>query len=148
MLEDAWLLESGWLVRQTRDCLRHLWDDIYLGRSTLTGWALTPNNIIKDYTPAKRGSTLRQVLLASIENLKSPLEDNPDSYSRGDERGYQILKLTYVDELIVDEITRELHISRRQYFYDLKGALEALADALVRSHQANLKAEMIINNEE
>ena len=143
MLEDAWLLESGWLVRKTRDCLRHLWDDIYLGRNTLTEWALTPNDILKDYTPAKRGRTLRQVLLSSIERLKSPLEVDSDVSSRGDERGYQILKLTYVDEYIVDEITRELHISRRQYFYDLKNALESLSDALVRSHQANLQAEIV-----
>jgi ribose transport system permease protein len=142
MLEDAWLLESGWLVRMTRDCLRHLWDDIYLGRSTLAEWALTPRDILNDYTPAKRGQTLRQVLLSSIERLKSPLGNNPASNSRGNERGYQILKLTYVDEYIVDEITKELHISRRQYFYDLKSALESLADALVRQHQTNLLAEI------
>jgi putative methionine-R-sulfoxide reductase with GAF domain len=147
MLEDAWLLESGWLVRQTRDCLRHLWDDIYLGRSALTEWALTPNEILKDYTPSKRGRTLRQVLLSTIESLRSPLDEDPSFSSRGDERGYKILKLTYVDEYIVDEITKELHISRRQYFYDLKGALESLADALVRSHQANLQAEIAVEGQ-
>ncbi len=45
MLEDAWLLESGWLMRHTRDALRHLWDDHYLGRSPLAEWALVSAEI-------------------------------------------------------------------------------------------------------
>ena len=32
-------------------------------------------------------------------------------------------------------------LSRRQYFYDLKASLEALADAMVREHQAKLQAQ-------
>jgi ribose transport system permease protein len=138
MLEDAWLLESGWLVNQTRDALRHLWVDLYLGRSALAEWALTTHDVLVEYTPAKRGEALRQVLLSTIESLLSPSGENHDSSSQ---RGYRILQLTYVQESLVDEITRELHISRRQYFYDLKEALEALADALVRNHQASLQAQ-------
>jgi hypothetical protein len=45
------------------------------------------------------------------------------------------LQLTYIEERVVDEITRVLHISRRQYFYDLKQAVEALTDTLVHMHQ-------------
>ncbi len=140
MLEDAWLLESGWLVRQTRDALRHLWADLYLGRSALAEWALvTQNVLLVERTPAKQGETLRQLLLATMEELRPPQGDTHDaSHSR---RGYRILQLTYVEEHVVDEITRELHVSRRQYFYDLKEALEALADALVRNHQTNLKVQ-------
>jgi hypothetical protein len=138
MLEDAWLLESGWLVAQTRDALRHLWVDIYLGRSALAEWALTMRDVLVDYTPARRGEVLRQLLLAAIEKLLPPADDNRDTSSR---RGYRILQLTYVEEHPVDDITRELHISRRQYFYDLKEALDALADALVRDHQVNLQEQ-------
>lgn len=138
MLEDAWLLESGWLVYQTRDALRHLWVDLYLGRSALAEWALTTHDVLVEYTPAKRGEALRQVLLSTIEGLLSPPGDSRDSSSQ---RGVRILQLTYVQENLVDEITRELHISRRQYFYDLKEALEVLADALVRNHQASLQAQ-------
>ena len=136
MLEDAWLLESGWLVAQTKDALRHLWVDLYLGRSAIAEWALTTHDVIVEYTPAKRGEALRQVLLSTIEKLLAPTSDNHDMSSR---RGYRILQLTYVEENLVDNITHELHISRRQYFYDLKAALDALADALVRDHQVNLK---------
>ena len=138
MLEDAWLLDSGWLVWQTRDALRHLWVDLYLGRSPLAEWALTAREVYAEYTPAQRGEALRQVLLGAIDGMLPPPGDNRDISSR---RGYRILQLTYVEEFVVDEITRELHISRRQYFYDLKEALEALADALVRKHQADLQAQ-------
>lgn len=138
MLEDAWLLESGWLLQQTRDALRHLWVDLYLGRSPLAAWALSTHDVLVEYTPVKRGEALRQLLLTTIEGLCSSPSDTHDASSQ---RGYCILKLTYVEEHVVDEITRELHISRRQYFYDLKGALEALTDALVRNHQATLQAQ-------
>jgi hypothetical protein len=138
MLEDAWLLDSGWLVWQTRDALRHLWVDLYLGRSALAEWALTTHDVLVEYTPAKRGEALRQVLLSTLDGMLPPPGDSREPSSR---RGYRILQLTYVEEFVVDEITRELHISRRQYFYDMKEALEALADALVRNHQANLQAQ-------
>ncbi len=135
MVEDAWLLESGWLMQQTRDALRHLWADLYLGRSPLAAWALSSHDVLMEYTPVKRGEALRQLLLATIEGLNSP---NNETHDVSSQRGYSILKLTYVEEYVVDEIARKLNISRRQYFYDLKAALETLADALVRKHQANL----------
>ncbi len=133
VLEDAWLLESGWLVRQARDVLRHLWDDLYLGRSDLAEWALAPQETLPRPSPAAHGEALRNLLIATIEGLRPSPDDTRESARHG--RGYRILQLTYVEEHIVDEITHELHISRRQYFYDLKEALEALADALVRNHK-------------
>jgi ribose/xylose/arabinose/galactoside ABC-type transport system permease subunit/putative methionine-R-sulfoxide reductase with GAF domain len=130
MLEDAWLLESGWLVRQTRDALRHLWDDLHLGRSALADWALSMHNALREQTPAKRGEALRHMLLTAIEELRPRAGETHDTARARCE--HRILVLTYVEEHVVDEITRELHISRRQYFYDLKEALETLTDGLVR----------------
>ena len=138
MLEDAWLLESGWLLAQTRDTLRHLWDDLYLGRSPLAEWALTTPDVLVEYTPVQRGEALRQFLQSTIDNLPLRSTNNHDTTGQ---KAHRILQLTYVQELMVEEITRELHVSRRQYFYDLKEALEVLTDALVRSHQTNLRAE-------
>jgi hypothetical protein len=40
--------------------------------------------------------------------------------------------MTYIEEQAVQQILRHLHISRRQYFYDLKDAIEVLVDQLVR----------------
>jgi hypothetical protein len=132
MLEDAWLLESGWLMRQTRDALRHIWDDHYLGRCPLAEWAVVPNAVSADPAPTDRGEALRHTLLTAIDGLRPPSGESRDSSRL--KRGHRILQLTYVEERGVDEITRELHMSRRQYFYDLKGAIEVLVDNLVRDH--------------
>jgi ribose transport system permease protein len=132
MLEDAWLLESGWLMRQTRDALRHIWDDHYLGRCPLAEWATLSNGGSTDPAPPDRGEVLRHVLLTAIDGLRPPAGESHDLTRT--KRGHRILQLTYVEERQVDEITRELHMSRRQYFYDLKGAIEGLVDNLVRNH--------------
>ena len=132
MLEDAWLLESGWLTSQARDALKHLWDDYYLGRCQLAEWAVMSGGATADPAPPKQGDALRHVLLGAMEGLRPPSGDSRDS-SRP-KRGHRILQLTYVEERPVDEIARDLHMSRRQYFYDLKSAIEALVDQLVRNH--------------
>ncbi len=138
-LEDAWLLESGWLMSQVRDVLRHLWDDLYLGRSALSEWAVAARGTPTEQNPAARGEELRQVLQGAIAGLHAPQGDNRDPSRSG--RGYKILHLTYVEEHTVDEITNEQHISRRQYFYDLKQALDTLTGALVRDHQIRCTGE-------
>lgn len=135
ILEDAWLLESGWLVKQVRDNLRHLWDDLYLGRSELAEWVLSVTGDVSKYTVGARGEALREVLLHEIESLRpSEMRDQAKSA-----RGYRILQLTYAEEHPVESIISELNISRRQYFYDLKESLECVSDALVREHQTKLQ---------
>jgi hypothetical protein len=136
VLEAAWLLESGWLVRQVRDALRHLWDSLYLGRTDLVDWAL-PEHGTEEKTPGARGDALRSLLLQNIESLK-PLEghDLPLEVRR-----YKILNLTYVQEQAVEQILQILYISRRQYFYDLKDSIEALADTLVRNRGGGIAQE-------
>ncbi len=127
-LEDAWLFESGWLIRQLRDALRHLWDDLYLGRLKLAGWALTDVN--SNATTGEQGHALRELLIKSIEDLK-PDENQGLSHNM---RTYRILQLTYVEEQAIEQIISTLHISRRQYFYDLKNSIEVLTDLVARSH--------------
>ena len=68
-LEDAWLFESGWLTRMTRDALRHLWDDLYLGRCGLFNWAFSHSNSSADMSPGERGEVLRDLLLEAINSL-------------------------------------------------------------------------------
>lgn len=129
-LEDAWLFESGWLIRQVRDALRHLWDDLYLGRLALVDWALPIANHPREHTSGERGEALRSLLIQTINNLKPEGLNPPDH----DERGYRILQLTYVEERAVEQIIKTLHVSRRQYFYDLKDSIELLTDLMVRNH--------------
>ena len=133
LVEDAWLVESGWLARETRDALRHLWDDLYLGRSSLADWLLTAPHTRMEPTRAARGEALRNQLQSAIEGLRPPPGELHEPSRAG--RGRRVLQLTYLEERSVPEITRELHISRRQYFYDLKQAVEALTDTLVQMHQ-------------
>jgi ribose transport system permease protein len=127
-LRDAWLLECGWLARQIRIALHNLWDDVQLGRCSLAEWVL-PASLDRsaEGSPAARGAQLRDLLLKTIESLKS-------DHSQGDSRTtrrHEILRLTYVENLTVNEVIKELNVSRRQYFYDQKVALEALAHLLI-----------------
>ena len=129
-LRNAWLLECGWLADQTRGALRHLWDEVYLGRCALAEWAFP--DMVESGSVA-RGANLRRVLLEAIDNLK-PRESL--GAARAVDRRYDILRLTYIEDLTVDEAIKKLTVSRRQYFYDLKDAVGALAHVLVRTHQA------------
>jgi ribose transport system permease protein len=127
-LRDAWLLECGWLARQARIALRSLWDDVQLGRCPLAEWAF-PASLDRsaEGSPAARGAQLHDLLLKAIKDLKS-------DHSQGDPRAtrrHEILHLTYVEGHTVNEVIKELNVSRRQYFYDQKIALEALAHLLV-----------------
>jgi hypothetical protein len=122
-IEDAWLLDSGWLLRNTRDALRHLWDEVYLGKSALATW-MHPSNSIP---PMIRGREVQQFLLNAIETVR---EKETEGHPRA-RRQYHVLHQTYVEGLAVEEITEKLSISRRQYFYDQKDALEALVHIIV-----------------
>ena len=130
-LHNAWLLECGWLAEQTRNALRHLWDDVYLGQCALGEWVFPGLNFAPEGGPVARGARLRQLLLDTMDNLKP---DKDAANARPTDRRYDILHLTYVEECIVDEVIKELAVSRRQYFYDLKDAVGALAHQLVRTH--------------
>jgi hypothetical protein len=118
-LEDAWLLDNGWLLRHTREALRHLWDEVYLGKCALTAW-LFASNSRAETLPAARGLELQQMLLDAIEQVGAK-EGGDHSRTK---RRYQILHQTYVEGLAVEVITEKLSVSRRQYFYNLKEALE------------------------
>jgi len=127
-LRDAWLLECGWLARQARIALHNLWDDVQLGRCSLAEWAFPASlDHSAESSPATRGTQLRELLLKTMEGLKS-------DHSQGDSRTarrHEVLRLTYVESLTVNEVIKELNVSRRQYFYDQKVALDALAHLLV-----------------
>jgi len=132
LLRDAWLLECGWLARQARIALRSLWDDVQLGRCPLAEWACPASlDGSAERSPAARGTQLRDLLLKAVKDLKS-------DHSQGDPRAtrrHEILHLTYVEGHTVNQVIKELNVSRRQYFYDQKVALDALAHLLV-AHQA------------
>ncbi len=128
-LRNAWLLETGWLNHQTRNALRHLWDTVYLGRCPLAEWAFPANlDSLSRGILLDRGEQIRKLIMERIESLKPEKNINRPNAT---DRGYDILRLTYVEGLTSNEIIKRLSISRRQYFYDLKHAIGALAHLLV-----------------
>lgn len=114
-LEANWLLESGWLAHQVRESLRNVHDVKYLDQSALGDWLPLGST--------DRGEALRQTLLDAIESL---YPDQADAQSRTARR-YNIVRQTYIDQKSVDGIIHDLGLSRRQYFYDLKEAVDAIA---------------------
>ncbi len=128
-LNNAWLLECGWLSKQIRLALRHLWDDVYLEQNPLTDWFIPAfdRSSVNGVTP--RGVRLRQHLLDAIDELNA-VSNQTDMT----ERRYRILHLTYVDGRAINEVTKELAISRRQYFYDQKDAIDTLAYSLLKDY--------------
>ena len=125
-LENAWLLDSGWLVRHTRDALRHLGDEVYLSKCALAGWIYSISNTTP--TPiAMRGQRLNRLLLKLIDMI----HEKEAQTNSGSKNRYEILHYTYVRGLSTDEAIAQLHVSRRQYFYDLKDALEAVVHLLI-----------------
>ncbi len=130
-LRNAWLLECDWLAKQTRNALRNLWDTVYLGRCALAEWAFPSSfDMVSSVSSSDRSGNLRQLLLETIERLNPQKGINrPHAI----DRRYDILRLTYVEGFSSDEVIRNLSISRRQYFYDLKDAISALAHLLIHT---------------
>ncbi len=115
IVEDRWLLESGWLTEQVRKALRHLSDNVYLGDCELANWLHLSGG-------HDRSEILHTLLTEAIESLA---DGQGASHSR-QERCYQILKQTYTDQKPADLVINDLGLSRRQYFYDLKYAVDAV----------------------
>src|SRR5260221_6815921 len=123
-IEDRWLLENGWLTQQVRECLRNVRDDIYLNHCALADW-LEVNDL------TRRSELLRQMLWDAIEHAlpESGASNSPTT------RRYQILKLTYIDQLAVEIVCQNLSLSSRQYSYDLKQAVDVVVDFLYAQRQ-------------
>jgi ribose/xylose/arabinose/galactoside ABC-type transport system permease subunit len=125
-LENAWLLDSGWLLRHTREAYRHVWDEVYLSKCDLATWLYTSSQVTQAHLAA-RGSEVQKLLLKFIDILGEKDEKDPSRLKRR----YKILHETYVQGRTTEAIMSDLGVSRRQYFYDLKDALEALVHLLV-----------------
>jgi len=108
--------------RATRDALRHLDDVAYLERSTLAKLIATTHGTQLD------GHALQQLLCETIEAMK-PVGGRP--FQPRQMRRYNILCLTYLERKRAAEITRALAISERQYYRELKAAIQRVADHIL-----------------
>lgn len=110
--------------RATRDALRHLDDVAYLGRSPLA------ERIAKAQGTRPDGRALRRTLYATIEAMR-PVKGqslHPRQLLRHD-----ILCLTYQERKKAAEIARALAISERQYYRELKAAIQTVAEHVLET---------------
>ena len=110
-------------VEQIRDVLAHIYDYPYLQTHPLIEQFEPPNQL----SPQGRMRFLRTTVLEAIEEM-NPGSDVPFRSLRA--RAYNVLNLHYVEGLMVQEAARELAISERQVYRDLRRAERDLATLL------------------
>lgn len=102
-----------------RQVLVHLHDDAFLQTNDLVRELVLDASL----SPRERANRLRTRVLRAIEDL-SP---GPDASLRSSgARSYNVLNLHYGEGLMVREVSRELAISQRQVYRDLRTAEERL----------------------
>lgn len=102
----------------TRDALRHLDDPDYLA------WSFLAQLMARAHEVWPEGPDLQQALYRAIEALR-PAENPAQPFQQS--RRYNILRLTYLDRQRPAEVAQTLAISVRQYYRDLKVAIQAVA---------------------
>jgi len=119
----TWEAENGpeeAFVDQVRDALVHLYDYAALQSHALASRLKAAEGL----SAQNRMRLLRTTLLRAIERLNP----GPGLALRSIQaRSYNVLNLHYVEGLIVREVGRELAISERQVYRDLREAEEKLA---------------------
>jgi hypothetical protein len=105
--------------RITRDALRHVDDMCYLSNSDLA-------SLVSDLSEEPvSGAILQRILKQAIRSVRLGEKLGSDSRPL---RYYDVLRLTYLEDKKVHEIAKELSISERQYYRELKLAVRAVAD--------------------
>ena len=115
-------------IQDVQDVLAHLYDYPYLQTHPLTD-QLQPDH---QFTPQERKRFLRTRILEAIEEL-NPGPQVP--FRSLQARTYNVLNLRYVEGLTVGEVARELAVSERQVYRDLRRAEQDLASLLWTRHQ-------------
>lgn len=111
------------LGAMVQDVLNHLYDSGYLQRHPLADH-LCPGTQLG---PRERIRTLRTLMLELIEELNP----GPDvSFRAARARMYSVLNLHYVEGMTVQEAARELAISERQLYRDLRRAEQTVAQMM------------------
>ena len=113
-----------------RDALMHLYDNAHLREHPLL--PLLVRRRMPD--PLARTQHMRNLIIQVIHDLKPPSPIMPRSREW---RPYGILVYRYLDGMTDEQIQRELGISERQFFRDLKAGVELLTLALQARYGRN-----------
>ena len=106
-----------------RDLLTHLYDNTYLHQHPLL--PLLTKRHMSD--PMARAQHLRSLVIEAINSLRPPTSVPPRSKEW---RPYGILVYRYLDGMSDEQIQRDLAISQRQLFRDLKAGIASLTSVL------------------
>ena len=117
-----------------RDVLMHLYDNAYLLQHPLL--PLLVKRHLPD--PLARAQQLRSLIIEAIHSLAPPA---PVVAKSKEWRPYGVLILRYVDRLSDERIQRDLAISERQLFRDLKAGIALLTIALRAQAAGEAEAE-------
>lgn len=118
----------------TAEALRHLYDLPALIRSPLAD-ALRSH----DASPEHRARFLRTALLEALEVL-NPGPKTP--FRSASSRAYEALRLHYVEDRTVEEVARELAVSERQAYRDIRRGEADVAAVLWSRHDFSLEAPL------
>ena len=126
-------------VGHIRDVLAHLYDYPYLQRHPLAD-ELRPADHL---SPQESMLSLRATILEAIEEM-NPGPDVPLRSLRG--RAYNVLDLYYVEGLTIGEVARDLAVSDRQVYRELRRAEGMLATLLWPRRQSAIGADQDLAN--
>jgi len=117
-----------------RDALAHLYDNMHLSQHPLL--PLLVSRHMPD--PVARAQLLRSAIIEAINGLRPPGSVTPRSKEW---RPYGLLVYRYLDGMTDEQIERELAISERQLFRDLKAGIAQLTAFLQAKAAPNMSAE-------
>ena len=109
-------------ANEVKDALQHLYDFPYLQTHPLAHYADAGAS-----SQAMRGQWLRREIITAIEALAP---EGAVSFRAPQARPYQLLQLRYVEGMTVQETARELGVSERQAYRDLKRGEASVAALL------------------
>jgi len=124
--QDNQMLPDEGFVEMVRDALGHLYDYPHLQTHPLVD-RLGPR---RSLGVQQRGRFLHTAILRAVEELHPGAVPFRSAHART----YNVLNLHYVEGLTIQEVARELSISERQCYRDLRKAEEDLAAMLWAGH--------------
>lgn len=110
-------------IQQIRDFLEHLYDFPYQQRQSLVLSSTVTNTPILEVP----GSKVRKLLLDALEKIG---EEKNLAFRSLQARFYNLLRLHYIEGMAVNDVARELGLSPRQTYRDLRSADEAIASVV------------------
>ena len=113
---------------QVRDALAHLSDPVHLQTHPLIH--LAQNGQPTGRSRTRAAEVLRRDLVGAIESLRPSGTDTRVGRAVRARRGYDVLRLRYVEGLALADIQRELGLSRTLFYAEHNRAVEAVVSLL------------------